>query len=140
MAGKKKLTAYESKFVEGILSGATQADAYRNAGYKCDRLTPEGIAVKAYKVANKDHIKDIIAQRRKEMESAAIWTRKEALEKLRGIIDAAVRYMVDDGKYSAAASQAATRAIEQANRMCGYNEAERLEISGAKIKIELTDD
>jgi phage terminase small subunit len=135
----RRLTPKQEKFIDCVAGGMTYADAYR-AAYNAQRMTAASIARNASRLANDAYLAPIIAAKKKEMENVALWTRKEALEKLRGIIDAAVRYMVDDGKYSAAASQAATRAIEQANRMCGYNEAEKIEISGAKIKIELTDD
>jgi hypothetical protein len=53
VAGKKKLTARQTKFIEGVLSGLSQAEAYRRAGYKCDRLAPPRVTDEAHRLSLK---------------------------------------------------------------------------------------
>lgn len=179
----RKLTAKQNKFIDGILDGMTQADAYRSA-YNTSKMTPEIIATKACNLAKQDNIRVILDQRKKELENAAIWERKHALETLKKIADADIKdfltfktaktivghddktgepivdysHIVDlmdscdvDGKLiqEISISKDGTlkfklydklKAAEMANKMCGYNEPEKIQIGGtedAECKLEL---
>jgi len=136
----EKLTEKQDKFVKNILSGMTQAEAYRNAGYKVDAITPQRIAEEACKLAGSPKISQILRKRREALAKAEIWSREEALRSLRDIAVMAKENALKEtgGKtvFDASAANAATKAIEQANKMCGYNEAEKVDASG-KLQIVL---
>lgn len=166
----RQLTAKRIKFVEGILSGMTQADAYRNA-YSASNMTDEAIRVEACRLAANPNVSLALEQRQKEMENAEIWTRKQSLQTLKNIADADIKqflafktaktvvahdkdtgepiidysHIVDvmdsedvDGKLiqEISISKDGTfkfklydklKAAELANRMCGYNEPDKVD-------------
>ena len=177
-----KLTAKQNKFIDGVVSGLSQSEAYRQA-YNASKMKPETIAVKASNLANQDNIRVIIQQRQKELADKAIWSREQALRELSKIGSADIKdflafrtektvvdydpetgepivgykQIVDlmnsndvDGSLISEISISKdgtlkfklhdkTKAIEMANKMCGYNEPSKVDLSGA-LKIELGDE
>lgn len=45
-----RLTAKQQKFANNIIAGLDPSEAYRAAGYKCDKLSPKAISVEAQRV------------------------------------------------------------------------------------------
>ncbi len=125
----RSLTAKQEKFIDGVVSGLSQSEAYRRAGYSTENMTVEKIAHQAHKVANKPNIGPTIAQRKKEMADKAIWSREQALSMLRDIAREATEA---NGMTKAQMRGVAVRAIEQANKMCGYNAPEKTELTLSK--------
>ena len=138
----RSLTAKQEKFIDGVVGGLSQSEAYRQAGYKVDDMSVESIAREACRIAKAPHISPIIEQRRRELADKAIWSREQALAMLRDIaVDAnqnrREKLVVSGGevtveKYNAAAQNVAIKAIEQANKMCGYNAPDRTELTVSK--------
>lgn len=176
-----KLTAKQNKFVEGVVSGLSQSEAYRQA-YEVKNMKPETIKVKASNLAKQDNVRVTIEQKQKELADKAIWRREQALKALAKIatadikdylsfetVDVEVGTNESTGKPIIAKMQQVTiknsdevdgsliqevstgkggvfkyklqdkiKAIEQANKMCGYNEAEKQEVTlNGVIKVEL---
>jgi hypothetical protein len=70
------------------------------------------------------------------MEAKEIWSREKALRMLDEIATAATGDAVDEsGEVKAQVAKAAISAIDQANRMCGYHEPEKVEVDQ---RIEVT--
>lgn len=136
----RDLTPKQNKFIDGVVSGLTYSEAYRQA-YNAKNMSAETIAVKASVMASKDNIRVIIDQRKKQLADKAIWDREKALSMLAEVATTAQKYLEMGNKFDAATANSMTKAIEQANKMCGYNEPEKKELSGnLDIKVELTDD
>lgn len=132
----RDLTVKQQKFVEGVVGGLSQSEAYRQAGYKVDGMTTEVVAVEACKLAKKPNVSLIIAQRRQEMANNALWTREQALAMLQDIAIDANKNRRDGKRYNAAAHNVAIKAIEQANKMCGYNAPEKSELDVNLKRLE----
>jgi hypothetical protein len=125
-------TAEQSQFIEGVASGLSYAESYRQT-YNAENMSTETIPVKASHLANRDDIRVIIEQKKKELAAKGIWSRELALMMLREIATEATE---DPSPNKAQIRSVAIRAIEQANKMCGYNEPDKVEHSGA-VTIEL---
>ena len=136
---ERELTPKQEKFIHGVLSGLSQSEAYRRA-YNAKNMSVEKIAKKASDLANRGDIGGIIDQRRREMADKAIWSREQALEMLRDIAEEAkeAAAVVVDGEvvgYNSKNAGAAIKAIAEANKMCGYNAPDSLNVAvGAKLE------
>lgn len=168
-----ELTAKRIKFVEGILSGMTKADAYRNA-YSTKNMGDEAIRVEACRLAANPNVSLVLEQKQKEMENEQLWTRKDALTELASVGKANIKQylsyktakvpvgvdketgeplfgykqivdLIDsqdvDGRVvqEVSLSKDGTlkiklhdklKAIELANKMCGYNEPDKVHVTG----------
>lgn len=142
----RELTARQNKFIDGVVSGLSYAEAYRQAGYSIDKYTNEKIAIKACELAAQGNIKGIIGQRKKELADKAIWDREQALKMLAELAKTAQKHVVykkkadDDTEieyFDPATANSMAKAIEQANKMCGYNEPEKVEISGDTFEVNI---
>lgn len=129
----RSLTAKQEKFIDGVVGGLSQSEAYRQAGYKVDDMSIESIATASSRLAKKSHILPIIEQRRRELSDKAIWSREQALSMLRDIAEEAVS---EKGMTKAQMRGVAVRAIEQANKMCGYNAPEKSELDVNLKRLE----
>ncbi len=127
-------TTKQNNFIDGVVSGLSKSEAYRKAGYKTVNMTVSKIAKKAGELANRGDIGGIIEQRKRELANKAIWDRELSLKMLKAIIDEArtntIYYKEETKIYNAAAANTAIKAIEQANKMCGYNEPQKIELTG----------
>ena len=114
----KNLTAKESRFVEEICLGKSQADAFRAAYggtaavHRGDNL---GIAEQARRVIRRPHIADAIAARRTKTERRVEWTKAQALERLK---------QAADQKHH----PVAIAAIAQASKMLGWDAPQKVEV------------
>ena len=125
-------TAKQNQFIEGVARGLSYAEAYQQA-YNAENMSTETIAVKASDLANKEDIRAIIEQKEKELAAKDVWSREQALMMLREIATEAAG---DQSPNKAQIRSVAIRAIEQANKMCGYNEPDKVEHRGT-VTIEL---
>ena len=79
------LTVKQEKFVQNIIAGMSQADAYRSA-YSCKNMSSNAIYVNASKLMADTKITLRVEELRKQMEDEAVMTAKERLKWLTGII------------------------------------------------------
>lgn len=143
----RNLTAKQNKFISGVAHGLTQSEAYRRA-YNAGNMKIETIANKASLLAHRGDIGEIIAKRKKELADKELWGREKALKILKELVDESRENsteMIFQGgkwqeKYNAAAGNVAIKAIEQANKMCGYNEPEKIEITNGQTFRVVIDD
>lgn len=139
----RALTAKQEAFARAVADGATQTEAYRKA-YDAGGMSAGTIAVKASKLANQDKVRERVAQHRKDLADREIWSRARALTLLVEIAEEARSNTSERSlsggeellRYNTAAQNVAIKAIEQANKMCGYHEPERVEHSG-HLTVEL---
>ena len=79
------LTAKQEQFVQNIIQGMSQADAYRNA-YNTKNMSDNAIYVNASKLAADDKVALRIKELREELAKPAIMTAQERLEWLTQLI------------------------------------------------------
>ncbi|MCK8059725.1 MULTISPECIES: terminase small subunit [unclassified Fusibacter] len=89
MRKKENLTVKEELFVQELINGSSQRQAYKDAGYKTDTMDDELIDKKASEVFNRAHVKERYDAYRnrviKEAEDDCIITAKEVLQELKSI-------------------------------------------------------
>jgi len=80
------LTAKQEKFVQKIVEGYSQADAYRSA-YSCKNMSDNSIYVNASKLAADTKVALRIKELREQLAKPAIKTAQERMEWLSKIMD-----------------------------------------------------
>ena len=124
------LTAKQEKFVQNIIKGMTQADAYRDA-YDTSRMTDKSIHEAASKLVNNTKVATRLEELRSTLANENIMTAKQRLEWLTSIVR-------DD----ATNIDARLRAADIMNKMQGeYVQKVEAEVTKeVTINIELCED
>jgi phage terminase small subunit len=119
----------------------TYSDAYKNA-YNTEKMKSTTITEKASRLASQGNIRARIDKEKERLADKQIWSREEALSSLAFIVDKAKKQIEENETFDAATANSMTKAIEQANKMCGYNEPEKISISqeeAFKVDIKVID-
>ena len=80
------LTPKQEQFVQNIINGMSQADAYRSA-YSCENMSDNAIYVNASKLASNTKVALRLSELRNELAKPSIMTAQERLEYLTGIVN-----------------------------------------------------
>ena len=147
----RQITATRRAYLiaQGLADGKSLTDAYLDT-MPGEDIPRDKAAIKAMRFKH-DHdeeidkyMQDMLAERELAARQANIWTRKDALERLKRIADQAKDAVLSpiitkDGdvltdtddkviyKYNPSAAQAELKAIDQATRICGFDAPERIE-------------
>ncbi len=136
------LTIKQEKFVQGIINGLSQADAYRSA-YSTDKMSDKTVWEKASRLMSDDKVRARLQEMRDQVMKPSIMSAQERLELLSRIAkgeepERVVEYR--DGKrieYEIPASLKVRRAaIDTINKMTG----EYVQKVEADIKIRKLED
>lgn len=124
------LTPKQEKFVEGIIAGMSQADAYRSA-YDTKRMSDNAIYREASLLMSHPKVAQRLAEITSKADKPKIKTAEERLEWLTGIIDSDEETTGDKLK-----------AIDLMNKMTGeyVQKVEAAVTNAVNINIELSDD
>ena len=124
------LTAKQELFVQNIIEGKSQADAYR-AAYNTKRMSDNSIYVNASKLMSDTKVALRIKELREELAKPSIMTAQERLEWLTEVVKDTEQAMCDRLKAS-----------DQMNRMQGqYIQKIEADVKNeVTINIELSDD
>ena len=124
------LTPKQEAFVQNIIQGMNQADAYRSA-YNCKNMSDNAIYVNASKLAADDKVALRIKELRDQLAKPSIMTAQERLEWL--------TQRIDDDEVDI---NAKLKAIDIMNKMQGeYVQKIQAEVKAeTTINIELVDD
>ena len=124
------LTAKQEKFVQGIIDGMSQADAYRSA-YDTSRMSDKTVYEKASRMMSDDKIRARLEELRDKMITPSIMSAQDRLEWLTELV-------MNPGSLT----QDKLRAIDIMNKMQGeYVQKVQAEVTNAvNISIELSDD
>ena len=124
------LTANQEQFVQNIIQGMSQADAYRSA-YNCKNMSDNAIYVNASKLAADDKVALRLKELRDQLAKPSIMTAQERLEWL--------TERIEDDEVDI---NAKLKAIDIMNKMQGeYVQKVETELKNAvSIHIELSDD
>jgi len=97
-ARKNKLTDKQEKFVQNLLLGQSQREAYKNS-YNANKMKDNTIDRRASEIANKSEVKarldELHGKVRQKAEDKAIFTAEGILQDLRDLID---RNKINDDK------------------------------------------
>ncbi len=124
------LTAKQEKFVQGIIKGMSQADAYRSA-YDAEKMSDKTIHENASRIANNSKVKARIEELRAKTADKSIMSAKDRLKWLTELVNSQSESRADQLK-----------AIDIMNKMQGEY-TQRIEAEVTKevtINIELSDD
>ena len=138
------LTAKQEKFVQNIIVGMTQADAYRNS-YNAEKMTDKQIWEEASKLMAKPKVSQRVQELRNEMANESIMTAKERLEFLTKVImgeEKDIKITLSGAVDAEADLNIKLKAIDIMNKMQGeYTQKIEADVKSAiSINIELSDD
>lgn len=141
----QKLTAKQDRFAQLIAQGKGLSEAYKEA-YPNAKGHENTIYKEASLLAVNPKVSPRIAELKRQNENTAIWTRIEALERLKRIAEEArmaTSEPVLDGKgnmvgfkHNSQAASVELKSIEQAAKMCGFNEPDKVDTNVSINSIE----
>lgn len=109
------LTPKQEKFIQGIVSGLSQREAYKQA-YNCSKWKDENIDSQASKVFSNPKIRTRYNELMEEHKAKALWTREEAVNELIWIKEEAKKDVKANGLRQAN-SNAFINAIKELNTL-----------------------
>lgn len=124
------LTAKQEKFVQGIIEGMSQADAYRSA-YSCKRMTDKSIWENASRLMNDSKVASRVAELREKIANESIMTAQQRMEWLTKVVTSEEESTMDK-----------LRAVDIMNKMQGeyVQKVEAKVDNDVTISVELVDD
>lgn len=134
-----KLTPKQELFVQGIISGLSQRQAYRQA-YKAEKMSDETVDVRASKLLKEYKVSTRYRELLKEFSNMSLWSREQAFNEYEWLKNKARASIEQDG-IRQANSNAFLSALDGMNEMAWKDleltdEKLRKEIELLKIKIE----
>jgi phage terminase small subunit len=111
-----KLTPKQEKFVQGVVSGLSQREAYKKAGYSVDGKTNEYIDIKASELMKNGKVLVRYNELLDEHKKKALWTREKAVEELLWIKDKS-KSDIEEVGLRQANSNAFLNAIKELNEL-----------------------
>ena len=126
------LTAKQEKFVQGIIEGMSQADAYRSA-YSTKRMADKTVWENASRLMADSKVAARVQELRDQMMKPSIMSAQERLEWLSNLVKTGSEFTLSTDKI---------RAIDIMNKMTGeYVQKVQAEVqTETTINIELVDD
>jgi phage terminase, small subunit len=134
-----KLTPKQELFVQGIISGLSQRQAYRKA-YKAEKMSDEAVDVKASRIFKEAKIRLRYRELLKQFSNMSLWSREQAFNEYEWLKNKARASIEQDG-IRQANSNAFLSALDGMNNMAWKDfeltdDKIRQEIELLKIKIE----
>lgn len=138
-----KLTPKQELFVQGIISGLSQRQAYRQA-YKSDKMSDEAVDVKASRIFKEAKVRLRYRELLKQFSNMSLWSREQAFNEYEWLKNKARASIENDG-IRQANSNAFLSALDGMNNMAWKDfeltdDKIRQEIELLKIKIERNQD
>ena len=126
-----KLTTKQENFVQGLVAGLSQRDAYKQA-YKTDRMKDSTINVKASELAKDGKVTVRYRELLKEYSNMNLWTREAAFNEYEWLKNRAKEDIQEEGVHQATAN-AFLDSLEGMNQMAFRD----LELADKKILAEI---
>ena len=132
------LTPKREKFVQNLIAGMSQREAYRGAFPSSVKWKDATVDSKASELFGNDEILERYRELQKEFADRALYTREEAVKDLRWMQEKAHDDITENGinKANAPAFLGATKQLAD---LCGLN-IQKVEISGVDKEISKLDD
>ena len=133
-----KLTAKQEKYVQGLISGLSQREAYKRA-YEASKMKDETIDARASRLLKEYKISARYEELINEHKQKALWTREKAVNELLFILEYSREDMKENG-LEASNKGAFIDAVKELNKLEQvYKEAEstraNTELTKAKISM-----
>ena len=114
-----KLTAKQEKFVQGLISGLSQRQAYIKAGYSSKGKTDNYIDKEASILAKNRKVSVRYAELMEEHKQKALWTREESIQNLKWLVDRARDSIErhDEGYVRQGTANALIGALQELNKL-----------------------
>lgn len=126
-----KLTPKQELFVQGIISGLSQRQAYRQA-YKAEKMSDAVVDNKASAIFNKGEVRVRYRELLKQFSNMSLWSREQAFNEYEWLKNKARASIENDG-IRQANSNAFLAALEGMNNMTFHD----LELIDEKLKLEI---
>ena len=126
-----KLTPKQELFVQGIISGLSQRQAYRQA-YKSEKMTDLAVDVQASKLLKSPKITLRYRELLKQFSNMSLWSREQAFNEYEWLKNKA-RASIENEGIRQANSNAFLAALEGMNNMTFHD----LELIDEKLKLEI---
>jgi phage terminase small subunit len=148
MASKHKVNTAElqKRFVDGLVAGKTQLQAYIDAGYAVEGRSRNSLEVAANRLKNNPKIQRMIAEREKEIQdkraSALAWTRDKAAAQLLWLLSE-LRKDVDTYGLTSKNINGIMGAIRELNELDGIKAKDQFMLNGnasQTLPVVLKDD
>lgn len=138
-----KLTPKQELFVQGIISGLSQRQAYRKA-YKADRMKDETVDAKASELLKNGKVTVRYRELLKQFSNMSLWSREQAFNEYEWLKNKA-RASIEQEGVRQANSNAFLSALDGMNNMAFrdlelQDEKLRAEIETAKAKLDTDED
>ena len=116
--GSVALTPKQEKYVQGLVAGLSQRQAYIQA-YSTKNMKDTTIDNNAYKLMQNNEISTRYNELMEEHKSKALWTREEAVNKLKWLYKQAIKSIEDqdEGYVRQGTSSALLGAIQELNKL-----------------------
>ena len=113
------LTAKQQKFVDGLVAGLSQRQAFIQAGYSTKGKSDNYIDVEANRLRNNPKVSLRYNELMEEHKVKALWTREEAVNALKWLVNQAVVSIKDqdEGYVRQGTSSALLGAIQELNKL-----------------------
>ena len=131
------LTPKREKFVQNLIAGMSQREAYRGAFPSSVKWKDSTVDSKASELFGNDEILERYRELQQEFADRALYTREEAVSDLRWMQREA-RDDIDENGINKANAPAFLGATKQLADLCGLN-IQKVEISGADREISKLD-
>ena len=139
MVSEVKLTGKQELFVNGLIEGKSQVQAYIDAGYSVNAKTESSIYEMASKLLKNNKIMTRYNELKSELKDKALWTREESINDLKWIKEQSRKTIEEYGEVKHAPATAYLGAITELNKLgVLYDlEVEKLKLNIEKQKKEL---
>lgn len=142
MVSEVKLTGKQELFVNGLIEGKSQVQAYIDAGYSVNAKTESSIYEMASKLLKNNKIMTRYNELKSELKDKAFWTREESINDLKWIKEQSRKTIEEYGEVKHAPATAYLGAITELNKLgVLYDlEVEKLKLNIEKQRKELAND
>lgn len=137
-----KLTGKQELFVNGLIEGKSQRQAYIDAGYSVENRSESDIDSLASKLTKNYKVSTRLTELKAELKDKALWTREESINDLKWIKEQSRKTIEEYGEVKHAPATAYLGAITELNKLgVLYDlEVEKLKLNIEKQKKELAND
>ena len=137
-----KLTGKQELFVNGLIEGKSQRQAYIDAGYSTDGKTDNYIDKEASLLFKNRKVFERYNELQVQLKDKALWTREESINDLKWIKEQSRKTIEEYGEVKHAPATAYLGAITELNKLgVLYDlEVEKLKLNIEKQKKELAND
>lgn len=133
-----KLTNKQELYVQGLVSGLSQRKAYINAGYSTQGKSDDYIDQQASKLFANTKVLARYNEIMEEHRGKALWTREEAVNTLKWLVDQSVLSIegVDEGYVRKSTADAIIGSIQELNKLENLYDSNR-DLTRKKQELEV---